>query len=599
MTRIPQQHQKQNKQMVPKFPWILFIQWLVISRMTVAPPFMVYAGSRLIVRFPESVRQVSPQGFSHQEAMFGQRLHGVSIVGPLYYADGDFCNPQTTTSANFATTQYYPTLPFSSPVPFLLLVNRTGDCNFVRKVRNAQQIGAAGVIFADHTCVCSDTRCLNETEGKGVPCQRREPIMPNDGSGGHDITIPSFLLWKRDADLFKRAIVEGNLTIRVEMQFPPRIEPDSSRPGGYLQEPSTLSMEMWMNPTNIVSQDIIARFQPAALAFQQHLNFTLHTYIMDGVKNGCQAPSPQAQDPFDESYCDRLCTNQGRYCAVDPDLGCLKGVSGADVVKESLRQLCIWSQPDPSLWWNYAKSFYETCFHSEKFQSEECVQQVYKEVGIESRVIANCMKDSGGLMTPGTNNKFENELELQQHYSIHIMPTLYINGMPFEASLTADALFHRVCNNFKFSSLPKDAKERKLCYVCGSLECTDFSGCIANDGICPDFLTREASSVQINNVNNANYNNAVAGGGDSGVSVMTFFSSLVLVVALTVGLAAWHHQRSRSSLRGQVRDMVSDYMLISDNEEDDNQEAQSGLEMAHENDSSLAGGSPPSSTSDA
>ena len=43
------------------------------------------------------------------------------------------------------------------------------------------------------------------------------------------------------------------------------------------------------------------------------------------------------------SNCGSLCTNRGRYCMTDPDFDTKAGVSGADVVRESLRQKCIWN----------------------------------------------------------------------------------------------------------------------------------------------------------------------------------------------------------------------------------------------------------------
>ena len=46
------------------------------------------------------------------------------------------------------------------PSPYILMVDR-GDCSFVQKVRNAQRSGAAGVIVADNTCLCSDTDCVS------------------------------------------------------------------------------------------------------------------------------------------------------------------------------------------------------------------------------------------------------------------------------------------------------------------------------------------------------------------------------------------------------------------------------------------------------
>jgi hypothetical protein len=57
-------------------------------------------------------------------------------------------------------------------------------------------------------------------------------------------------------------------------------------------------------------------------------------YIYDGVKAGC--------DLNGVNECYTLCTNNGRYCCVDPDGDMEKGVSGADVVTESLRRICIW-----------------------------------------------------------------------------------------------------------------------------------------------------------------------------------------------------------------------------------------------------------------
>lgn len=131
-----------------------------------------YTGTRLIVHLPESLRQVSPTGFTHQEATFGKRLHGVSVIQPLYYADFDFCKDPTTPEA-LQDIKFYPTSPLvANNGPFFVLVNRNRDCNFVRKVRNAQHLGAAGVIFADNQCICADQICVNETKEDGMPCQR-------------------------------------------------------------------------------------------------------------------------------------------------------------------------------------------------------------------------------------------------------------------------------------------------------------------------------------------------------------------------------------------------------------------------------------------
>jgi uncharacterized Fe-S cluster protein YjdI len=80
-----------------------------------------------------------------------------------------------------------------------------GGCTFVQKVRNAQHSGAAAVVIADNTCLCKFEKIC--TSGQGEVCEKREPIMADDGSGD-DITIPSMLLFKQDADPIKSALLK-------------------------------------------------------------------------------------------------------------------------------------------------------------------------------------------------------------------------------------------------------------------------------------------------------------------------------------------------------------------------------------------------------
>ena len=58
----------------------------------------------------------------------------------------------------------------------------------------------------------------------------------------------------------------------------------------------------------------------------------------------------------------------GRYCAESPYW---RGVSlnGTDVVKENLRQICIWKHAkeirQQHLWWDYVNDFADDCFGEE------------------------------------------------------------------------------------------------------------------------------------------------------------------------------------------------------------------------------------------
>ena len=148
------------------------------------------------------------------------------------------------------------------PSPYILMVDR-GGCTFVTKVRNAQRSGAAGVIVADNTCLCTaGDACTSEP---GVDCESREPIMADDGSGS-DISIPSFLMFKQDSDLVI-AEMKANHMVLVEMSW--------SLPN----RNTRVEYELWTTPTDAVSKDFQRQFKVATIALDSHAYFTPHMYI--------------------------------------------------------------------------------------------------------------------------------------------------------------------------------------------------------------------------------------------------------------------------------------------------------------------------------
>ena len=100
-------------------------------------------------------------GYDHREALFGVPPYGGSIQQNVYYADQNLCD------SNVDTSKGYPQRKDGGgwPSPYILFVDR-GDCTFVKKVRNAQRSGAAGVIIADDKCLCSagDTCTPNDKD---------------------------------------------------------------------------------------------------------------------------------------------------------------------------------------------------------------------------------------------------------------------------------------------------------------------------------------------------------------------------------------------------------------------------------------------------
>ena len=88
-------------------------------------------------------------------------------------------------------------------------------------------------------------------------------------------------------------------------------------------------------PSENVSKTFQVDWKDIAKGLQGKAKFTPHQYIYDGVKNRCHGSDGK-------NLCLNLCTNNGHYCATDPDNDLTHGISGAEVVTEALRRICVW-----------------------------------------------------------------------------------------------------------------------------------------------------------------------------------------------------------------------------------------------------------------
>ena len=307
-----------------------------------------------------------------------------------------------------------------------------GDCTFVKKVRNAQRSGAAGVIIADNSCLCSaGTACTDEE----AQCESKEPIMADDGSGA-DITIPSFLMFKQDADPIKEALRE-NAVVRMEMAWAlPR--PDDR-----------VEYELWTTPKDVVSRPLQRKFRELAGALGQSAKFTPHMYVYDGVNAGCQ-------DADGTNQCYNLCTNNGRYCSTDPDDDLDSGLSGADVVTESLRRMCIWQVYGTDgvgiPWWDYIEEFLFRC-DKEYFTSDVCIMDAMKHAQVNPEKIEACIDDAGGLEGDNLNTILETELTAREAAGVVILPSFYVNAAPLRGALTIPEVFEAICAGYAQGTL--------------------------------------------------------------------------------------------------------------------------------------------------
>jgi len=434
----------------------------------------------------------------------------------MYYADADLCDSDVDTHKGYPSREKKNGKMEPWPSPFILMVDR-GGCTFVKKVRNAQRAGAAGVIIADNTCLCTDTKCIEES-GLQV-CETSEPIMADDGSGS-DISIPSFLMFKVDADSIKNEL-KNDKPVQLEMAWSLPTPDDR------------VEYDLWTVPTDSVSRDFLTNFKDVAVALGKSAYFTPHMYIYDGVRSHCQGSDGQ-------NMCYSLCTNNGRYCATDPDNDLEKGISGADVVKESLRRLCIWKHYGDvdgvgAIWWDYVIEFMARCNNPDYFMNEECVKDVYKHSKVDGAAIDRCMNDSGGLTSDTTNAFLELEITSQTERGVVVLPTAFVNTAAIRGALTVNNVFDAICAGFAEGTTPK------ICRQCQN--CGDPGQCATSKGVCK------------------------TGSMSGGVSKTTFLFSIVAIIGIFGGAYVWQNKKNKEDMRDQVRGILAEYMPLEDQDE--------------------------------
>eukprot|EP00527_Entomoneis_sp_CCMP2396_P002038 CAMPEP_0198140070 /NCGR_PEP_ID=MMETSP1443-20131203/3277_1 /TAXON_ID=186043 /ORGANISM="Entomoneis sp., Strain CCMP2396" /LENGTH=559 /DNA_ID=CAMNT_0043802381 /DNA_START=129 /DNA_END=1808 /DNA_ORIENTATION=- len=488
--------------------------------------------SKLQVLIPQDLRKKG-EGYDHRDALFGIPPYGGSIQQQVFYADSTLCSTGSGSGADDIKKGGYPQRSDGSAwkTPFILMVDR-GECTFVQKVRNAQRLGASAVLVADIMCMCDRPDCDAEADGGAGFCESEEPIMADDGSGS-DISIPSFLVFKEDADEIKKVLMD-NVQVRIQMSF--KVPAPDSR----------VEYDLWTHPSDRNSRPIEKSWGVAALALAEHASFSPHLYIYDGLRAGCQ-------DDQGHNLCFNLCTNQGRYCSTDPDDDLDAGATGADVVVESLRRICIWNLYGKKdgvgqQWWAYVDYFIEHCDPfvdndyssmavASKFNDPVCVQNAMDSAGIEVQKINDCMANSGELadLSNATNSLLEKEIADQQASGVILIPSLVVNKAVIRGSLSFSTVLKAVCSGFVAGSEPL------ICQECAN--CQDELACVTNNGFC----AAKHGAFQIVN---------------GSVPVQLFGVAIAALVFVFCCVATIQHRRQQMYMQDQIRGIVQEYMPV-------------------------------------
>jgi hypothetical protein len=183
-----------------------------------------------------------------------------------------------------------------------VMVDR-GDCTFVTKVRNIEHLGVKMAIIADDK--------LENTE---------QLIMADDGSG-RSITIPSFMIRKRDADKLKQHLENNDFPVYIKGSL------EIAHPDNRVE------YQLWYSSVLDLEPQFVEEMARYNYHFANATQFTprIMTY-------SCEFCTKEVKN--------RECLNDGKYCPFAPRLEhaeeYLLVISGADLLKESLRQRCVY-----------------------------------------------------------------------------------------------------------------------------------------------------------------------------------------------------------------------------------------------------------------
>jgi hypothetical protein len=294
--------------------------------------------------------------------------------------------------------------------------------------------------------------------------------------------------------------------------------------------------DLWIVPGDPMSMDLLLNFWPVAEALGDRAFFTPHMFLYDGIKGGCQGLDG-------ENYCYNLCTNKGRYCVpigVDGNPSVVNP-SGADIVKESLRWICIWEEYGSTNgigveWWAYVSEFHVRCAGAEHFADENCIADVYKHAKIDASSIDLCMANSGGTEKNQRNTKLDTEISLKSQLGVAMRPSAYVDSSVIRDQLSVSRLFDSICAGYKVGSKPP------ACELCVS--CSDVPNCLKRS-----------------------YSNAGAADPEAfpqaqGISTHTFATTILFVVCLFMVLGLWLYKRTLDDMRNLVYGRVSDRLSL-------------------------------------
>lgn len=454
-----------------------------------------FVDSRVSVQIPFELH--NPNGYEHVKASFGFTKSRGSIYGDVYFIDGGhLCDPITLLNGTgpnhtaIAPWTVYPTPKDAlKPVetPFIIMARYSNVCSPVTQVRHGQAIGASAMLLGQEHCRCGDMTCITKFGNDGC-LQVNKSSLLNDGSAG-DITIPSFLLYHHESWEVIDHIKNQNKNVLIELAWGLKPSVQAAADNVYLHEPIEYSLVT--TPYDpIVKHNLLYDMKLLSSVFTpEQAVFRPRYYILDGARYDCI----HTENVNNTGPCDHLCTNHGRYC-----LPHASDLSGHAIVRETLRQFCIWNhygsydadmkdvtseeKQHHEIYWDYVIYHRAHCSHPDEFANTDCIYDsyIYAEIPTDSHtktapIIDECMLNSGNIEDDVVNSVLEFHMKKQQEHGIVTVPSMLVNDYILQET-NIDTLFYSICEYYQTTPLHDDTLYPVICDTCSY--CPYLAGCL-------------------------------------------------------------------------------------------------------------------------
>ena len=308
-----------------------------------------------------------------------------------------------------------------------------GSCGYIEKIKNIEKSGGHLAI------VISD----KDDNIGGI-------FMSDEGTG-YDISIPAVLISNSDGKKLVAYYLnhadshEDIKEIKLEVKFENE------------NKDNTVKYDIWYSPDQESAYSFLNDFKNFQDALGENAILGIHFFTY-----------PHYDYRPDKKQKIANCLGSGLYCS-RPGKSGVK--DGTEVIKESLRQKCIYNyayekkgkKDNRYLYWDYIHNFYQNCVMVGKIDIT-CSENVLKNLKIPSTDIQKCYEDSfigdkneKNYELYSQNSIFDSEYELRKKNFISKSPSITINERVYLGSWKADYVFESLCSSL--------IKKPETCYI--------------------------------------------------------------------------------------------------------------------------------------